>query len=678
MFEVYGPLIRAQLQLSATDLTPTATGLIYFNTATKVVKWYDGVSSWKTAVDTDTQQTLSNKTLVAPVVQSDLNLSNNASVKLFEASANGTHKVTIAAPALLPADYNWTLPSAQGTAGSYLENNGSGGLSWTPATGVAFDPTALSDVLATKLGYKTYLTGTAYNGGVVPLVSSTIDGNPDAEFIPYQAQNGGWRLRGNIFSTSKNNFNATDGTGTGANAEVSVVVQQPDGKILLGGKFTSFNSVSGRNKLIRLNSNGSVDAAFQANIGTGAGTASGLDVHSIVLLSNGKIVVTGSFTTWNGAARPNGVICLNKDGTEDATFASNFSAQVSCNGIRKRAVLLSSGKLIVFGYNLLISSVNYNFIRINSDGSVDSSFNKGTITGGWAGVDENESIFDLKEDSSGNLYVFSGGTSITTGNGSNSINTSGLHHGIAKVDANNLNLDTTFRTNFSASTTNANFLADNYNQGNTLCITGSKIVFDYLTTIYSVSFSGVVSGTDIQTIGATTGVFDIKAQSDGKFLVGGNFTTIGGVAGRNRLARLNSNLTVDTTFSTNLGTGVSSDFVYSIAVVSYTDGIVIGGGFTAVNGVSKNRVIKILPTGVVQPISGALSTYTDTITGVTFNSAGNQAVTASISTTAGAALACFSQTVANTGQIITTSTAAYGFLGTSFDVELNSKPTWAY
>ncbi len=85
MFEVYGQLIRAQLQISATDLTPTATGLIYFNTATKVVKWYDGVSAWKTAVDTDTQQTLSNKTLVAPVVQSDLNLSNNASVKLFEA-----------------------------------------------------------------------------------------------------------------------------------------------------------------------------------------------------------------------------------------------------------------------------------------------------------------------------------------------------------------------------------------------------------------------------------------------------------------------------------------------------------------------------------------------------------------------------------------------------------------
>jgi hypothetical protein len=61
MLEVYGQLIRAQLQISATDLTPTATGLIYFNTTTGV-KWYNG-SVWKTAVDLDTAQNLTNKNL---------------------------------------------------------------------------------------------------------------------------------------------------------------------------------------------------------------------------------------------------------------------------------------------------------------------------------------------------------------------------------------------------------------------------------------------------------------------------------------------------------------------------------------------------------------------------------------------------------------------------------------
>lgn len=56
---VYGELTRAQLQLSASDLTPTATGLTYFNTSTGV-KWYNG-SAWLTAADTSTSQVFTNK-----------------------------------------------------------------------------------------------------------------------------------------------------------------------------------------------------------------------------------------------------------------------------------------------------------------------------------------------------------------------------------------------------------------------------------------------------------------------------------------------------------------------------------------------------------------------------------------------------------------------------------------
>lgn len=61
MLEVYGQLIRAQLQISATDLSPTATGLIYFNTTTGI-KWHNG-TVWKIAADLDSSQSLSNKNL---------------------------------------------------------------------------------------------------------------------------------------------------------------------------------------------------------------------------------------------------------------------------------------------------------------------------------------------------------------------------------------------------------------------------------------------------------------------------------------------------------------------------------------------------------------------------------------------------------------------------------------
>lgn len=56
---IYGELLRAQLHNSASDLTPTATGLVYFNTTTGL-KWYDG-SAWRTAVELTSAQVITNK-----------------------------------------------------------------------------------------------------------------------------------------------------------------------------------------------------------------------------------------------------------------------------------------------------------------------------------------------------------------------------------------------------------------------------------------------------------------------------------------------------------------------------------------------------------------------------------------------------------------------------------------
>lgn len=61
MAQIYGELIRAQLQVSASDLSSPAAGLIYFNSTTGA-KWYSG-SAWKTAVDLDSSQTLANKNI---------------------------------------------------------------------------------------------------------------------------------------------------------------------------------------------------------------------------------------------------------------------------------------------------------------------------------------------------------------------------------------------------------------------------------------------------------------------------------------------------------------------------------------------------------------------------------------------------------------------------------------
>jgi hypothetical protein len=61
MAQIYGELIRAQLQVSASDLTSPVVGLVYFNSSTGM-KWHTG-SAWKVAVDLDSTQELSGKTL---------------------------------------------------------------------------------------------------------------------------------------------------------------------------------------------------------------------------------------------------------------------------------------------------------------------------------------------------------------------------------------------------------------------------------------------------------------------------------------------------------------------------------------------------------------------------------------------------------------------------------------
>jgi uncharacterized delta-60 repeat protein/uncharacterized repeat protein (TIGR01451 family) len=81
--------------------------------------------------------------------------------------------------------------------------------------------------------------------------------------------------------------------GAGADDYVSTVAVQPDGKILIGGAFTSFNGYR-RNRLTRLNHDGAVDTTF--NIGIGANNY----VNVVVIQPDQRILVGGGFTTFNG------------------------------------------------------------------------------------------------------------------------------------------------------------------------------------------------------------------------------------------------------------------------------------------------------------------------------------------------------------------------------------------
>ncbi len=117
----------------------------------------------------------------------------------------------------------------------------------------------------------------------------------------------------------------TTNLGTGFNFRVRSVAVQPDGKIVAAGSFTTVNGTA-VNRIARLNADGTLDADFAANIGTGLDGAG----RSVTLQSDGKIIVAGAFTSVNGTAI-NHIARFNSDGSLDTDFATNvgtgFSAE---------------------------------------------------------------------------------------------------------------------------------------------------------------------------------------------------------------------------------------------------------------------------------------------------------------------------------------------------------------
>ncbi len=104
--------------------------------------------------------------------------------------------------------------------------------------------------------------------------------------------------------------------GTGADFAVRCLIVQPDGKILLGGYFSTVNGQS-RNGIARLNPNGSLESTGTFNPGTGV-SGGPFDVESMALQANGKILLAGHFSSVNGQAR-NGIARLNPNGSVEST-----------------------------------------------------------------------------------------------------------------------------------------------------------------------------------------------------------------------------------------------------------------------------------------------------------------------------------------------------------------------
>jgi uncharacterized repeat protein (TIGR01451 family)/uncharacterized delta-60 repeat protein len=168
------------------------------------------------------------------------------------------------------------------------------------------------------------------------------------------------------------NLNGTVDTGfdpgTGANGTIYAVAIQNDGKVLIGGDFTTFDGVSSPG-LARLNADGSLDAAFTTALGTGANAS----VRSIVVQSDGRILLGGLFTDVNGTAL-NNLARLLATGAVDPSFVPGAGGDRPVFTI----ALQPDGKILVGGDFENFSGVTRRRItRLLPDGTVDPTINFG-------------------------------------------------------------------------------------------------------------------------------------------------------------------------------------------------------------------------------------------------------------------------------------------------------------
>ncbi|MDI9308714.1 MAG: T9SS type A sorting domain-containing protein [Limnohabitans sp.] len=338
-----------------------------------------------------------------------------------------------------------------------------------------------------------FITGIGFNDSVYSTAVQS-DGKilVGGMFTNYSGVNTGKITRLNNDGTKDNTFN----TGTGFNYNVAAIVVQTDGKILLGGHFTTYNGVSEKS-IIRLNPDGTKDITF--NIGTGFNAT----VKCIALQTDGKILIGGDFTTYNGTATQK-IVRLNPDGTKDTTFNIGTGFTQGVNSI----IIQNDGKIIVGGtlgyYNGVIES---GIIRLNADGSKDTSFITGT---GF-----NNAVSSLALQTDGKIIVAGDFT---------------IYKGIAEHFIIRLNIDGTKDTTFNRGT--------GFNTGvHSIALqTDGKIIVGGPFSSYNLIVEkGIIrlnnDGTKDTTFNTGTGFNDnfyvnsIIVQNNGQILIGGSFTS---------------------------------------------------------------------------------------------------------------------------------------------------------
>jgi uncharacterized delta-60 repeat protein len=448
-------------------------------------------------------------------------------------------------------------------------------------------------------GYNSY---NASGGTTLNLMRINADGTRDASFntsgsgpsgtvYAVAIQGDGKIIIGGSFSTyngitvngicrvtATGGFDPTFNPGLGVAGNGSIVYALSvltDGKIMIGGAFTTYNSIT-VNGIARLTTNGALDNTF--NVG-GAGLNSIGNIRAFALQTDGKLLVGGSFNSYNGNVK-NSLVRINNDGTNDNAFNASLGFT---DAILLAIVLQQDGKIWVGGYHISNSPAYYTgILLLSSTGTVDPSFAPSS------GIGSNGSINAILPVANNKLLVAGFFETFNT---------------VARLSIALVNTNGTLDPSFNLGYTIAPIITAIYNiQQNTdgslifsgnfnNTITGGNNGIEKLTANYTIdpSFNAVS--------GAKGTIKAFETQADGKIIISGQFNTYNGIS-RNRIARLTADGAIDNTF--NPGIGTNGD-VNAIAIQN--DGkIIAAGNFTSFNNTTVGKIVRTDATGNIDGI----------------------------------------------------------------------------
>lgn len=353
----------------------------------------------------------------------------------------------------------------------------------------------------------------------------------------------------------------------GANGSVRAFSVQDDHKIVVGGSFTQIGGEN-INRIARLNADGSIDETFFS--------ASGLnqDVLALATLADGSVMVGGRFN--NVGINPR-LIRILKDGALDTDFILSPNGEVQALLVRPDGKVLVAGEFSGLSDFSIPSFVSRAGIAlVNVDGTVDNSFVP--ELGDSTALNTFVSVIALQPD--GKVLV----------GGRFKFPNKPVEYGFFRLNADG-SLDDTFapepdRPPFAMLITPDNKILASGSFGEMAGEPSNRIA--------RINANGNIDDTfDADTqIGGTNGIFGLNLQVDGKMVVGGDFSGIGGEA-RQGIARLNSDGSADNDFVV----GDNSTTTLLEIMAEQGGKILAGGSFTSLGSETRDRLARIAPEG---------------------------------------------------------------------------------